>query len=486
MIVPVPQFTAPSYMDMTRNEVQRCVNLYPQQTSDGWKLVSTPGWNLFCAVDASNGVRGLYYSSTGKLFCAANTTLYEISDVGVKTSRGTIASGTEQVFMADNGTDLLIVISETNNRYSLVMAAGSVASIADTNFPNGAIHCAFQDGYFIVIAGSQFYLSALLSATDWTPLTFATAEAAGDTLVAVYSDGQYIHVIGKQTKETWYNTGNASFPFERVNGATHSIGAHRCSWTCFIDGAVYIFGSATCGRGSVWEVRGTAARRISTPYIQVLLERFDSGTTWTLGMKYGGERFFIISSSAQAKSIAYNANTETWFELSGNASASDYYRLRLVSNAFDVTYGGIVAALNGSPGDLVSVGQLASSNENSETSTGITSQNIIRRRIFGPIRSDSRVVFHSQIRIEFEADYDATGATSISASLDWTDDGGLTYSTAITLTKTVTNSSTSQRGTLIANRLGRSSERYYRVTFTGPAAKLILTKCELDLREGRF
>lgn len=470
---------------MTRNEVQRCVNLYPQQTADGWRLVSTPGHALFCAVDGSNAIRGLYYSTTGKLFCAAGTTVYEISDTGTKTSRGTIAGGSGQVFMADNGTDLLIIITETNSRYSLTMASGSVTAIADSNFPNGAIHCAYQDGYFIVSAGSQFYLSQLNSATDWTPQTYATAEAAGDSIVAIYSDSQHLHVLGKQTKETWYNTGNPEFPFERINGATTPIGCPRTSFSYFSEGSLYFLASAPSGRGGVYEAKGTAIRRVSTPYINHLLERFDPTTAWTLGFRYKGETFFMASSSALSRTYVYNASNETWLEMAGNESASDYSRLRLVANAFDSTYGGIVASRNGTLGDLVVVGQIGSAYENVENYTG-TTQSIIRQRIFGPISSNSKQVFHRMIRFELEADYDSTGFTTLSASLDWTDDGGLTYSTAITLSKTITSSSTAQRVTLTANRLGRSANRFYRLTFTGPAAALILQKCEIDLEEGRF
>ena len=33
MIISIPQLTAPSYGDRTLNEVQRCVNWYPEKTT---------------------------------------------------------------------------------------------------------------------------------------------------------------------------------------------------------------------------------------------------------------------------------------------------------------------------------------------------------------------------------------------------------------------------------------------------------------------
>ncbi len=112
---------------------------------------------------------------------------------------------------------------------------------------------------------------------------------------------------------------------------------------------------------------------------------------------------------------------------------------------------------------------------------------IVRTVAFGPVESgNTKRVFHNQIRFEIEIEYDASGTTSLAPTLDWTDNNGLTYSTPITITKTVVSSATGQRVLLAANRLGSSACRYYRLIFSGPSAKLILKKCEIELSEGRF
>lgn len=486
VIVPVPQFTAPSYGSETINPVQRCVNFRPEQTPNGWQLVSTPGYGPWARLDASNAVRGIHYSSTGKLFVAVNATVYEVDSTGSASSRGSIAAGSSNVYMADNGIDLLIIIDGASTGYSLVMASGSVASIADVNFPQ-SVHVAFQDGYFIAAKANSglFYLSDLLSATDWTGPTFATAEAKGDILVAVFSDGQYLHLLGKLTKETWYNTGG-TFPFERVNGATANVGCPNAALAAMHGGTLYFQGDSTNSQG-IWECRGTETRRISPPYIEKLMQQ--TVFSWAMCYTIDGISYFELTSTTLARSIVYNITNQTWFEKAGNASASDYDRLRWVVNAFNDTYGGTIGVRSGSVANLVYVALPGSLYGNSETygsPVDFVTQAIVRQRIFGPIQSNSKRVFHRQIRIEAEYDFDDTGTTSTSASLDWTDDGGLTYSTAITLTKAVTSSTTGQRAVFTANRLGASAERYYRITFTGPAAKIILKKCELDLEEGRF
>jgi hypothetical protein len=485
MIVPVPQFTAPSYGGRTLNQVQRCVNLYPQETPEGWNLVSMPGYSILSTVDLSYGFRGAYYSTTGKVFCVTNSTVWEINSSGTTTNRGSIISGTTPIYMADNGVDVLIVGSGTTGYY-LTMVGGSVTAIVDANYPGGATHCAFHNSRFIITVANSgtFYLSDLQSASDWTPLTFATAEAKGDNLVAVFSDGSNIHLFGKQSKETWYDTGNESFPYERVSGGTIPVGCPNTAVAAYSDGTVYFMGSSISGKGSFWAANGTSIKKISTPYIETIAKDFGSNASFAICYKVDGHSFFEVTGVTANKTIVYNITNGTWFEMSGSAGVSAYHNMRFVLNAFDDSYA-TVGFIGGAVAYALNYGDISLGGRNNAEVAGSTTQ-IVRQRIFGPISSNSRLVFHRQIWIEAEIIFDVGGTTSIAPTLDWSDDGGLTYSTALTLTKAVTSSTTGQRVVFTANRLGSSRERYYRLTFTGPAAKIILKKCELDLEEGRF
>lgn len=474
MIVPIPQFTAPSYGDRTLNAVQTMRNWYPEKAPSGYVLVSAPGSKLIGTVANDAACRDSYYASTGQCFALNGNTLYEVSSGGTSASRGTISTSTGGVCMADNGITLFLVVNGTNG-YTMTLASGSPAAIADANFPAAPQGAAFIDGYFVTCKGAsgRFYLSQLYDGTDWTPVQFATAESLGDNLINVKNIGNELWLFGEKSVEVWYNTGNADFPFERINGKIYDIGLAAQYSVGIMDNSVYFIGSSQAGRGAVWAITGGQLTRVSTPYIESLTSGTYTPNWEGYCYRYDGHAFYALNNRSSGGSYVFDITEGAWFDRSALDSNHPVKKiLNAFSNSGEPPYG-----FDATTGKIYEIRP----EYNSENGTAIS-----RIRIFGPIESNTKRVFHSQIRIEAEVKYDAIGTTSISATLDWTDDGGLTYSTARTMTRTVTSSTTGQRVIFTENRLGSSPSRYYRLTFTGPAAKLVLKKCELDLQEGRF
>lgn len=499
---PVPQFTAPSYGDRTNNEIQSCINLYPEKTVNGYQLISTPGLGLWGTATNNQACRGAYYSSTGKLFSAHADTIYEWTSAGVPTSRGTLSGwigGTDPLYFADNGTQLFIVDAggSSGAGYTLVMTAGVVTIVADVNYPLSSM-VTFQDGYFIVskIGTGEFYLSKLYDGTSWTPIQFATAESKGDPLVGVFSNGSNLYLIGTKTIEIWYNTGNSSFPFQRINGTTIQFGTVIGTRIGNLNGVLYFLGSSVGGKGTVWSLAGTTPQQISSAYIGSLFEneqQVPSGSAKLIGFCYSidGHSFFQMNGINTQRTFVFDINETSWFQKQSLISAQ-YLNDRIFTclNAFEINSASSnvtkCIAFDNYDGRAYTVGTKVSGggggNYNSEDGTAIK-----RTRIFGPIESNTKKLFHYQIRIEADVQMDNQGASTVSASLDWTDNNGQSYSTALTLTASIVNTSQiGQRILWVANRLGSSPSRYYRLTLTGPAAKIILKKCELDAKEGRF
>lgn len=473
MLVSVPQFTAPSYGAVTANEVQRCVNLYPEKTADGYVLVSTPGLDYPFAISGAP-CRGAYSTPDGSLFYVHGTSL---------NGSMTLVGSTGPVYFADSELQVLIIEATSGLGYIYTFATGVLTQITDVNFP-AATHCTFQDGYFIVCdAGTgRYYLSALLNGLSWTPLKFATAESRGDDLVGVYSNGQYLYLVGKISTEIHYNTGASSFPFERVNGTTLPCGAYSALTIANMSGSLFFRGSTGAFGGAVWQISGTESKRISTPYIETIVRNFIDADCYAFCYQIDGHAFYQLTCTGVANpyTFVYDISEGVWHQKESNISGTyTYDRLRTV-----------VPYLNASDGNpkgfdnrftaLWVVGSRATP-VNKEGTVDIR-----RERIFGPIESGTKKVFHREIRFTTDIDCDFAIITSVDCVLDWTDDNGRTYSTARTLTKAITASTIGQRVVFTASRLGSSASRYYRLRFIGPAAKLILKGCDLDLEQGRF
>lgn len=472
MIVPVPQFTQPAYTEGTANSAaQGCVNLVVERSGDESILVTRPGLTLFTTATNNQPCKGMY-TAMDRIFSVHSTKLYEIASNGTVTDRGTLSGLGDFVEMADNGSQLMIRGDTAG--WIFTLGTNVLTQITDLNYPAVTRGLVSKDSYFIVTSypTGRIYVSALSDGTDWTPVSFATAEEDGDYLGGLATLGQELYLIGTRTTERWYNTGNPSFTFERVNGGTFNVGTYY-PWSIAKQFDSIFLVAESHGHNVVWRLNGGGQQRISTPFIEKSIRNLNP--IRGICVSDNGHSYYVLSSySANKQSWAYDLSTGTWSQWSSYKNSNqEQWRI----NASTPGFGGTTQY------------NLCGDSENGKiyylTGNDEVGVDITRTRIFGPIRSGSKRVFHKQIRFEFEAAYDS-GASSISALLSWSDDGGLTYSSAITLTKTITNTTSGQRITMLQNRLGPSIERVYKLVFVGPTARLILKKCELDLEEGRF
>lgn len=483
MMTPIPQFTAPSYGNRHLSELQSCVNWFPEKMGDGFQLVGTAGLKLLSTMANNLPCRGaiyVIYNGTGRIYSVHGAALYRINYDGTATTiSASGVGGSRRVSMAYNGLHLCIV--DGLDGYGVTMSSEAFATIADASFPASPGTVTFQDGRFIINDENtgQFYLSELNSFSDWTPQTFATAEGDPDDLRCAISNATYLYLIGSKVSEVWYNTQNADFTYERVNGAILPAGTSYFATVAQIGGSIFFIGSGSVGRGSVWMISGTTLAKISTPAVEADVYRWNSSTSFGFCYEERGHTFYQITDSSTGLSTwCYDIGLGVWHKKT--SSALGYHRASIILNAYQ----------HGSP---PTAGLYAFDTANGKIYTLDPTYNsedgaaIVRTRDFGPIGTGDRA-FHRRIRFTLQADHDSSINYILSATLSWTDNGGRSYSSGIALQKEIADNTgtTGQRLTLEANRLGSGPERYYRLVTTGPSAQMILKKCELDLQQGRF
>src|SRR5690606_12487940 len=90
------------------------------------------------------------------------------------------------------------------------------------DFP-GAVQVTYQDGYFIFIEpnSERFFISE----SDGTSYDGEDSpDVFPDFLVGAVSNHRDLWLFGQNTIEVWFNSGNATFPFERIEGAFIEVG----------------------------------------------------------------------------------------------------------------------------------------------------------------------------------------------------------------------------------------------------------------------
>jgi hypothetical protein len=226
-------FVGASYSARTKNlDAQQCINLYPELGGPTSKtvaaLIGTPGLSLWTTL-AGGGIRGVTRFNPSFAVGVSGPNVYTVAQDGTATLRGTIDNLSTPVSMASNGQVVMIVTGP--NGYVLDMTSYTLTKITSTNFL-GADKVDFVDGYFIFNkpGTGQFQITDLY-ATTIGDLDFATAEGSPDLLLSLIVDHREVWLFGENSTEVYFNSGNADFPFERIQGAFIEQGcAAKTAW----------------------------------------------------------------------------------------------------------------------------------------------------------------------------------------------------------------------------------------------------------------
>jgi hypothetical protein len=300
------------------------VNMYAisdPQGADVASLLGTPGLSLF-AIAGTGVVRGGVASADGRAFFVSGSGLYEISSDGVATLLGSLTTSSGIVTMADNGFQL--GICDGASVYMFTYLTSAFARVTDPDLPSSK-NISFVNGYFIVTKNNsgQFYISGLYDGTTWNPLDFASAESSPDNLsIATNFVGQ-LGLFGHDTLEIWRNTGDSTFPFARISGAT-PIGTIAPNTVISLDNSVYWVGNTNEGSGIVYQAQGFTPKRISTEPIEKLLQAEPNPSllhSW--GYQEEGHAFLVITGGSLATSLVYDLTTQLWHERSFLNSAGN-------------------------------------------------------------------------------------------------------------------------------------------------------------------
>lgn len=186
--------------------------LYP---TGGLLLLNTPN----NGPTRSNGLRwkgDQYFVSGNKLIKRTTAGTTELSPALTTTSGRCTLVG---------GRNYLMILDGTNG---YTYNGTTLAQIADADFPNGATHCDYLDGFFIVNKPStdEYYISAFENPTAWSALDFEVASNHPDGLLALATTFKDLYLLGSSQGEIHYNSGNPDFPFEPYPGGIIEMGIH--------------------------------------------------------------------------------------------------------------------------------------------------------------------------------------------------------------------------------------------------------------------
>ena len=363
------------------------VNFYysPELENGGAGLVNTPGLTLYKLFSAGTEVRGMW-DMDGVLYVVAGNTVYRWTGGASTTCTGNLSDATGRVWMCDNGTQLMI----TNGTNGYYVTGTTVTQITDADFPTPAA-LAFQDGYGIIVESGtgNVWISAYNDFSSWDGLDYTIAGAEPDDALSVFSSHRELYVFGTESTETYYNSGNADFPFDRIAGGYIERGIGASQTAVKADNAIVWFSNrrqvlATLGPGHSPTV-------ISTPQLH---KEFEGYTTVSDAFAYTmdilGFTWYVLCFPTESKTYVYNFATKRWHQWAGFAGGVE---TRHYSNCY-VYHDNKHLVGHYNNGTVYQVDTSAYSDY------GNTFRSIAR---FPTIIKEGSRIFHNKLQIDFKA-----------------------------------------------------------------------------------
>lgn len=406
----------------------------------------------------------------GVLYVVAGTTLYKVLADFSYTTIGTVDLEFDTTIAANNAGQVFFNGGVTNKAYVYDTVALTLTQITDPSF-YGSPRVDYLDGYGVFVRpnSQQFYISALNDFGTFDALDFASDEADPDNLVSFIVDHRELILFGERTTTVWFNSGDATFPLARRDGAQMEVGCAAALSVAKLDNTVFFLGRTSYGQGLVYKLNQYTPQIISNRGIEYMINSFnriDDAFAYTY--QKNGHSFYVMTFPTDNKTLVYDASIQdpdlAW-------SVRETYGLgRDRSSCYAFAFGKHLV------GDFVS-GTIYELDEDTHTDAGLP---IAWSRTTSHIISDYKRVRHNEVVLNFQTGVGLNGNDEPLVYLTYSDDGGHSYITPRQASLGVIGQ---RKNRVQWTRLGMSRDRVYKV-FGSEPVKTVLVSGFIDVKTG--
>lgn len=320
--------TVPFFGGSTRGKsdtvtVQRRLNCYFENRPDGDKTriacYGTPGLSLKFSLTttSSQPVRGMVGTQSAFYVVAYNQFQSVNITTGVAAFTGSMTSVAGNCSLAVNSGITQVMVVDGVSGYLYTPGAATFAAIA-ASFPNGAKTCTFVSNFGVAEkpGTQQFYVSSANDLSSWPALSFGSASAYADNILAVDNLAGILLTFSQQHTEFWQATGANPFPFAPILSAANEFGLAAIFSRGHVDQSLIFLAQNREGQKQVVRIQGYNANVISDADIDSLINGL-STTSDATALVYGVDthKFYQLNFPTEGRSLLYDCSTGLWSEV---------------------------------------------------------------------------------------------------------------------------------------------------------------------------
>lgn len=310
---------------------QRRLNCYlePQYDQDKSRVAvfGTPGTVQVLSNGATPFRGGLAEGEL--LYLAQGSVFYEVNNAFIVTDRNSasrLTTTTGKVVMASSSN--VIVLVDGTNGYNYTISGASFAQIVSAMFSSPR-SVTWQDGYFLAsfdeTGTNKKRCQISADGVTWNALDFRAVETVPGALIRTYSFNGEVHQFTDKGIEFWAYTGDPTFPFQPIRGASLRVGLDARHSVSEGAEALYFLGRRHKGEAEPFRLIGHEAQSISTPDMQKIINDLAS-TGDAVGYVYSidGHEFYVLSWPVAGVTWMYDGyasgllGVPVWSELQSN------------------------------------------------------------------------------------------------------------------------------------------------------------------------
>jgi hypothetical protein len=442
------------------------INFYPAADTERQSILQpSPGLLSLCALTNCSEVRELHVWDQYIYAVARRGTtsvVFKVSPTGTFVEIGNFATSfSGPVWMVHNLTQLCICDGVW--AYVFTPSSGSFLSITDAAFP-GASSVAYQDGYglFTVPNSNEWFFSSLYDFLTFDAGDFYSKEGKPDKIISMVSDHREPIIFGKESTETWNNSGGDNTSpnnptFARNAGGILEFGCASPKSPAPFDNTV----AWLSDKGQLLKLQGYNALVMSSDMFGRAVAGFSTFSD-AISFSYTDKEhnFYQITFPTGDQTWVLDAKTQTFHKKQSWKGNSEFGRHRancytLLNNKHYV-------------GDF-SNGKIYEMSTDYLDDDGYE----IRREVHSmEIYSGLMRTYFPSVQIEFEPGVGLANGLDPQAMLQYSDDGGKTWSNE--LWRSVGKIGEYSRRA-IWNRMGSAFRRVFKLTVTDPVVWRIMS-----------